>query len=203
MKALDLTGKKFTRYTVLEFYGSKNGKRKWKCQCECGTIGIVGTNDLVSGNSRSCGCLKNELASAKASRHKLSHSKVHDCWCAIRQRCENRNHKRFHKYGARGISVCPRWHVFENFLEDMGHPASSAMSIDRIDNNGNYEPANCRWATPEQQARNKTAARKLTIDGEERSIHDWADITGVKFATIWRRIRLGWTPERAVLQPVK
>lgn len=131
-------------------------------------------------------------------RHGLTGARVHNTWLHMIDRCRN---DRSGNYGARGIRVCARWLVFENFLADMGDPPPGT-SIDRIDNDGHYEPGNCRWATRTQQARNTRANTVLELDGERRTIAEWSETTGIKPATICVRLASGWSVRRSLTQPV-
>ncbi len=121
-------------------------------------------------------------------------------WDGIKTRCRDQENQ---NYGGRGIVVCERWlNSFESFLEDMGKRPSNLYSIDRIDNNGNYEPSNCRWATKSEQALNRRTNHLLTVDGATRTIHEWSIEYGIPHAALWQRVNsLGWTHERAVKQP--
>lgn len=121
-------------------------------------------------------------------------------WLGMRSRCGHHYDKAFERYGGRGIKVCERWRVFENFLADMG-PRPPGTSLDRIDVNGNYEPGNCRWATVFQQQRNTRRTRYLTVDGVKRSLAEWAEVTGISRITIQARLRHGWTEKEAVETP--
>jgi hypothetical protein len=118
-------------------------------------------------------------------------------WRGMRERCDRPTHNLYHRYGGRGIRVCERWQSFENFVADMG-PKPEGTSIDRIDNNGNYEPGNCRWATREEQARNNTRSRHLTFNGETLCLSDWAARIGVSRATLEGRLERGWPLEDAL-----
>ncbi|MCY1042702.1 hypothetical protein OV208_15360 [Corallococcus sp. bb12-1] len=117
-------------------------------------------------------------------------------------RCTNSNYPGFDKYGGRGITVCERWTSFENFLADMGE-RPTGMTLDRIDNNGSYAPGNCRWATLKQQSRNKRSSRNVTIDGVTLTVAGWCERLGVKRATVYDRLKLGWSIERALTIPLR
>ncbi len=129
----------------------------------------------------------------------MSGARVHNIWMGMIDRCSN---DRSGNYGKRGISVCERWLLFENFHEDMGNPPSSSHSIDRVDNDGDYRPGNCRWATRTEQARNTRSNTILALRGAKRTIAEWSELTGIKPATICRRLDAGWSVGRALTEPV-
>lgn len=123
------------------------------------------------------------------------------CWNAMMQRCYNEKHPKFHRYGKRGIAVCDRWHIFANFFDDMGFRPSISHSIDRINNDGQYSPDNCKWSTMKEQSRNKEQTVMLTFNGETLCITDWAKRIGMRKNTLIHRISRGWSVERALTEP--
>src|SRR6266508_728705 len=153
---VDLVGRKFGRLTVTGRAGNDgHGHAMWACLCECGTTITVARGALRTRETQSCGCLKRQRTRETHTTHGQSNSPEWRAWRNMRQRCKNRRHPKYRDYGGRGITVCDRWASFENFLADMGPKPSPAHSIDRIDVNGNYEPGNCRWATPKEQRLNQ------------------------------------------------
>jgi hypothetical protein len=157
---LDLTGQRFGRWLVIE----RSSSSSWRCVCDCGTERMLPTGTLRYGGTQSCGCLRRERALATNTMHGLRDRPVYRTWASMLQRCRNPNAPGYEYYGDRGITVCARWDPqqggsFSNFLADMGE-RPEGMSIDRIDNDGNYEPGNCRWATQAQQIANRPKGRR-------------------------------------------
>lgn len=157
MVKIDLIGKIFGRWIVLSQEKSRYGKIMWLCLCKCGNIKIVQGSSLKSGDTKSCGCIIKEASTSFGMRG----TSTHNSWAGILQRCNNPKDKSYQGYGGRGITVCERWHKFKNFYEDMGKCPEN-LSIERVDNNKGYYPANCKWATRNEQQRNKRIDKKNT-----------------------------------------
>jgi hypothetical protein len=178
---IDLTGKQFGDWTVLAKSEHRGTQICWTCRCKCGKTKSVEGGNLRSGLSAGCGCLRNQKAGARAYRHGMAGMREYRIWSGMKKRCFNPAEPSYKNYGARGITVCERWsESFSAFYEDMG-PRPMQHSIDRIDNNGNYEPGNCRWTTRIVQNRNTRTATMLTINGETMSLRDWADRMNMNF----------------------
>lgn len=205
--AVDLTGERYGRLTVISrSHKDKHGYVHWNCICDCGnTVSVCGCS-LRKGHTKSCGCLHREVFSsiAKNNRtHGMSKDRLYKIWSSMKMRCQDENHSSYKDYGGRGISVCNLWNTFEPFYEwAMSNGYSPSLTIDRIDNNGNYCPENCRWADKKTQSNNKRNNRIITIHGEKHTLSQWSDISGVKKNTIQTRLRKGWNPEDAIFQPL-
>lgn len=183
-KQKDLTGYRFGRWRVIkkdsDIIRKDYKEAVWVCQCDCGSMGLVRSRMLLhnTSNSRSCGCARADKQRENPSRlkHGLSHKHpLYKIWKTMRQRCNNPNNKKYHRYGGRGIRVCERWDEFTNFLEDMGSSWKDELTLDRRNNNGNYEPSNCRWALPIVQANNKESVSRhlVVIESQGFSESDW------------------------------
>lgn len=217
---IDLTGKRFGRLLVIEYAGFAKTKAMWHCQCDCGSCVTLNRGTLVDGTTQSCGCLQRELTSSRSTKHKGGRINVEDgrkaaspelkIYQGMLRRCSKPNHHRYHYYGGRGIRVCDRWlngnacmGGFECFLEDMGPRPSRKHSIERENNEGDYDPGNCHWATIKEQANNKRDNRYVLANGAKRTASQWATVTGIGAATIISRLNKGWSPEDAVTRPVR
>lgn len=166
----------------------------WKCACSCGAIVLKYAGHIKAGQAKSCGCVKGANRT-----HGMANSPEHRCWSRIKERCYKPTNKRFPHYGGRGIIMSPLWKdSFEAFYADMGPRPSPNHSIDRIDNNGNYEPGNCQWATSVQQNNNRSLNRHLSIDGRVMTVAQAARMTGIPHATILNRLNRGMSDEEAV-----
>jgi len=199
----DLTGQRFGHLLAISYAGkyvSPSGHTipLWLCRCDCGNEKVVYVNYLRNKiKVPSCGC---HFASRT---HGMSDSDTYSCWRSMNRRCHEQSNASYADYGGRGITVCDRWrHSFEDFLADMGPRPSPKHSIDRYPNqNGNYEPGNCRWATSVEQNNNMRSNRNLTYNGETLSVSQWAKRIGINVQTLWERIQSGWSVERALTEP--
>jgi len=193
-QANDITGQTFGQLTALiPVSRSSSGDIEWLCECSCGGEHTVTVAHLKS-STKSCGCLVNGNPI-----HNLYGTPENKAWNGLRNRCYNTSNKLYRYYGGRGIKVCDRWNSFEIFLADMGKKPSSGHSIDRIDNDGDYTPDNCRWATRSEQCNNRSNNRKLTSNGVTLTIAEWSMKTGIKYSTLHSRVtQLGWSDERAL-----
>lgn len=200
MRFKDLTGKKFGLLTVLKQEGNLGGRPAWLCACDCGTQRVFRGGNLRNGASASCGCAIVE----RVTTHGLHKHPLYGIWQAMIQRCTNPNAKNFHRYGGRGISVAQRWlgeDGFPMFLRDMGE-RPAGMTLERKDNNGNYEPENCKWASRRDQYRNRSTNNLITFNGQTRTITEWADSIGIATPNLISRIRIyNWPLERALTEP--
>jgi len=175
----------------------------WLCRCECGSERVINGIVLRDERSRSCGCLKSEVTTARSTKHGHSSNThltpTYHSWVGMMQRCTNPNSRAYADYGGRGIKVCARWRAFANFLEDMGEKPLG-LSLDRLDNDRAYGPNNCRWATAIEQARNKRSSRVIEFGGRRLVLSEWAAILGLNQSSLSERIKR-WGLERALTTP--
>ena len=203
-KLIDLTGKRFGRWFVIERAPDKvNGTRHsvmWSCRCDCGTTKVVSGENLKQGFTKSCGCLSVETAAARQRIHGSSGTRLYRIWKGMKERCTYKKHVRYSSYGGRGISVCDEWqNDFQAFYDwSMANGYREELSIDRIDPNGNYTPSNCRWVNIEVQANNKRNNHYIEINGERKTLEDWCKQLNLKHQTVSKRLNLGWSPEEAL-----
>ena len=165
MKTTDLTNEKFERLLVVKRAGSnKYGRARWKCVCDCGNVLDVDSRSLISGNTKSCGCLKNEAISTRNKKHGYSKTHIYFVWQKMIERCNKKSDKSYHNYGGRGISVCKEWEdSFIAFLDDMGETYKEGLTIERIDNSKGYSKDNCKWVSHKEQARNTRRNRHIKV----------------------------------------
>ena len=196
-----MTGERFGRLVVISeaptvVHGGQI-RRQFKCQCDCGAVTTVSLTHLRSSHTTSCGCYRAE--NLDRSTHGMTATRTYAAWTDMKTRCTNAASTSYQHYGAREITICQRWmDSFEAFLEDMGECPDDALSLDRIDNNGDYSKENCRWATWHEQARNRRNNHLITCDGRTQCIAAWSEETGIPSSTISNRLKTGCSAEEAL-----
>lgn len=183
MKFIDITGQKFGRLLVLERCGYIGKNIAWRCLCDCGNETIVGISNLRNGSVKSCGCLARELSSLRLKKHGKTNTILYKTWKNIKNRCYNKNTKKYNYYGGRGIFVCEEWlNNFESFYNWSIHNGwKKGLTIDRIDVNGNYEPSNCRWVDWKTQQRNKSNNIYVNFEGEKVCLKEYAERKNISY----------------------
>lgn len=203
-KFIDLTGQKFGKLVFIRktpYY--KSGHVLWECLCDCGNTKNVRGNDIRSGKIQSCGCLKKQMVIDKNTSHGLSETREYEIWAGIKKRCYNPKFKQYKNYGGRGIKVCDKWHGFKGFWEDMQEGYSDNLTIDRINNNGDYEKSNCRWATMKQQMNNKRNNRLIKFNNTILTMTEWEEKLHLTPKTLNNRITThSWSIEKALTTPI-
>lgn len=192
----DISGRRFGKWIVLRYAGTRNG-HWFACRCDCGKEITVHGGELRMKRSLSCGHDGSTFKHGGKRRHG-DQDRAYDTWVGMRSRCNNPTMPSYANYGGRGIRVCERWSEFPAFLADMGHPPSPEHSIDRINNDGNYEPSNCRWATAAVQRRNSRRVVLVTINGKTQCLKDWCLELGLSYGTVSERVRRGYDPFAAL-----
>lgn len=194
---IDIVGRRFGRLVVIRKTNIRSQSRhiKWSCICDCGNEISIISSSLKSGNTQSCGCLNIDNLKQRKT-HSRSHIPEYHSWNSMKGRCLNLNNLAYHNYGGRGIKVCDRWlNSFENFYEDMGPKPSPKHSIDRVNNDGHYEPSNCKWATSQEQNNNRRD--NIIING--RTLQETCRNKNLNYQIVYQRIhRDGWSVEKAL-----
>lgn len=211
----DLLGKKFGRLLVIKHLEVNEREKDWKawvCECDCGNKKGFSTNELTSGRVVSCGCYNKEKMSKRAkekfSTHGLTKTRLYNIWCAMKARCLRESAIGYDLYGGRGISVCDEWeNSFEMFYEwSMSNGYKDALTLDRIDVNGNCEPSNCRWATYTTQANNRRNTKRIEIKGELLTVREISDKYGINYNTVstrYQKYRKGLYSAEDIIRPVE
>lgn len=208
MQKENLINKRFGRLVVVEELPKQKRNAFWKCKCDCGNYSSCTSGNLKSGKILSCGCLKLQKLLERSTTHNQRHTHLYEVWKGIRQRCNNPKHSSYHNYGGRGITICDEWHKsFQAFYDwsyangyspEKQKDEKTKLTIDRINNDGNYEPSNCRWVDRKTQASNMRTTKNITINGETHCLSDWYKILKTTSQTYYKRIKLGMTPEQAL-----
>jgi hypothetical protein len=197
-------GKRYGRLVVIDRAGlTTDNHVKVLCRCDCGQTKVLTLQEIRRGNTKSCGCYMKEEAGKRFRTHGASTTPTYKSWNGMVNRCLNPRDDHFPDYGGRGIKVCDRWLIYENFLADMGE-RPVGKTIDRKDNNGNYEPGNCKWSTMKEQARNRRANVFLEFQGKRQPVSAWAEEIGIDIPTLWCRIfKLNWSVQKALTTSVR
>ena len=190
--ANDLTGKKFGKLEVIGVHDTGSRKTYYVCQCDCGNVKVVRADSLISGATKSCGCIKKEQDKTNLTanhRHKMSGTRIYETWQDMKRRCYNKQNVRYNRYGGRGIKVCEEWlNNFQSFYDwAIRNGYSDDLTIDRIDNDGNYEPSNCRWSTVKEQCNNRSSNINIAIGNETKSLMSWCEIFNVDYKKVHAR----------------
>ena len=196
---IDLTGQRFERLVVIAPAPTKGRETFWQCCCDCGAELAVRTSNLRHGRAGSCGCRQRDAVTT----HGLCNAPEYKPWASMIERCTKPESPSWPYYGAKGVTVHPTLMTIEGFIAEIGPRPSPEHTIDRIANKGHYEPGNIRWATHVVQCRNRSSNRLITYGGRTLCLAAWEEETGIPQATIAYRLRVGWSVERALSQPVK
>jgi hypothetical protein len=203
---VSLVGQRFGKLKVIGDAPSKAFKcgsvaGRCRCLCDCGKEATVLIQALKSGNTKSCGCGIGESSRRRFTTHGKSKSAIYKIWSSMIKRCENPKDESFYRYGGRGIKVCERWHDFEAFAFDMGD-RPPGKSLDRISNDGNYEPSNVKWSTPKEQQRNMRSNHIITVNGITGCLTEMCERFRLPYGVVQTRIFRGWSHERAFFEPI-
>lgn len=205
-KFIDHKGQVFGRLTVIKRMPNHpiTHHTQWLCRCTCSKKVVVLAQSLRRGLSQSCGCWAREKTSARSTTHGMSQSPEYSVWCGMLDRCYNPRNNAFSRYGGRGIDVCEKWLDFAQFFADMGPRPGPEFTIERLNVNLGYFPANTTWADRPTQSRNKRNNIHVTMNGQTKILKDWAKIMGLPYGTVHRRIKhLGWSAQEALTRPLR
>ena len=197
-------GDKYGRWAVIGEAEPKGSRRHFCCVCDCGNERIVEMASLIHGRTKSCGCLRKDVATILKTKHKQRYTRLYKTWANMRQRCSNPNTNSYQNYGGRGIAVCDEWKDFANFYAwATPNGYSGDLSIERVNNDGNYEPSNCKWITLKAQARNRRNNHLITHNGTTKNLEEWAELTGISASTIRHRLKRGWPINKTLEKPTR
>lgn len=203
-RIVDLTGKKFGRLIVIKKVGkNKFNNVLWECQCNCGNKKVTISTNLINGICKSCGCLHKE---GNRKKHNMSNTRIYNTWHNMIERCYNKKCNEFKNYGGRGIKVYKYWQTknngFENFYNwAIKNNYNDNLTIDRINNNGNYTPKNCRWVTMKEQANNRSNNLYIEYKGNKKTLKEWSNELGISYNCLRHRLYRNWTIEKALTEP--
>lgn len=203
----DLSNRKYGRLSVVRFSHSvkytTGSMSFWWCRCECGTERAFPMSPLKRGRATSCGCKRAEKTRSLLRTHGETGCLEYHSWQSMLARCRNTKDASYPLYGGRGIKVCHRWLKYENFITDMGRRPSKNHTLNRIDNNGNYTPANCNWATKKEQARNRRSSLLLVLGGVTKTLAEWSEMYGHNPISVLKRLKRGWSLRKSLRTPMR
>lgn len=202
MRFLNLAWQRFGRWTVLPRYERVRLNTLWLCRCDCGAEGWISTGNLRSEKSVSCGCFAKSQRSERARTHGMSKTNVYNTWQGMKGRCLNPDDDAFKNYGGRGIEICARWLDFENFWTDMGPAWRPGLTIERQNNDGNYEPGNCIWIPLPDQSKNRRGVRKIETQWGSLTLREAAIKAGMPVHTVTARFFRG-VPQEHLFDPIR
>lgn len=189
-RIVDRVGQRYGKLTVVDLAPTIGGAARWVCKCECGNYAIVSANHLSNGSTKSCGCMKHAVGRGKYGYAKNESPKLYGLWSTIKQRCENQNREKYSSYGGRGIKVCEEWKDPNAFIEwALNNGYQEGLQIDRINNDGDYSPQNCRWVTNKENCRNRRSNISLTVNGETKIAVEWCEEKRVSPFTVYSWVR--------------
>lgn len=201
----DLTGKRFGMLIAIERVGTRNTFSLWRCKCDCGNETDVKSASLINGHTKSCGCFNSQLSKERLTTHGMRKTKIYGVWSAMKRRCANKNTKAYHNYGGRGITVCDEWQEFTSFynwVKVSGY--NDTLTIDRIDNEKEYSPSNCRWVSRKVQANNTRVNVWYEYNGQKKTLSQWSDVCGISYGTLESRLhKCRWSFKKSLETPIR
>ncbi len=205
MRKNELARQRFGKLVAVKSYYDKDKKvTLWECKCDCGNTCYVRANRLVHGRTKSCGCLRKDSNLKNKTTHGMAHTRIYNAWHSMKARCYNPTNHNYHRYGGRGISVCDEWKdSFESFYEwATSNGYSDDLTLDRVDNNGNYCPDNCRWVTTKVQNNNREVSINITYNGKTQNLSQWCKELNLPYMRIYQRlVTYGFSFEEAITEP--
>ncbi len=202
-KIIDLKNKRFHRLLVVDGPEIRKQFTHWKCKCDCGNFKWIAAAKLKNGHTKSCGCYRKIRFKENLTTHGLRYHPLYNIWNTMKQRCLNENTLSYEYYGGRGIKVCKSWH--DDFIQfykwSISNGYKKELQIDRIDNDGDYKPSNCRFVTSKVNNNNRRSCRLITFNGVTKNTTQWSELTGIGRTIIISRIERGWAVRDALTKP--
>lgn len=198
---------RFVKETESKIMPSGRKMRQFLCQCSCGNFKTVNYESFMRNKAKSCGCWAREIHVERGKtltfRHGMTRKPEYRSWECMHQRCRTPSNASFESYGGSGMTICERWSLFDNFLEDMGMKPGPTYTLDRINNSEGYSPDNCRWATKKTQSNNRKCNVRLELDGVSKTLAEWARELGIRYETLRARVSRKWSPEECLQHPLR